>query len=552
MPRTVVIIGGYGVFGSHLATALANQSEFDVVVAGRNIEKAQALCSRIAARPLYLDISAPGFDAELAAHNPFAIVDAAGPFQAYGDSTCRVARTAIACRAHYLDLSDDAAFTENISSLHDEAVRAHVCVLSGVSSVPALSSVVAASLTADLSSIELIESAILPGNKAPRGKSVIAAILSQVGKPLAVRFCGEDATEIAWGKILGYQIQLTDDGRPQNRWISPIGAPDLRLFPDWFGAKTVLFRAGLDLKLLHGSLYLLGWIVRAGLIRDLARFTNPLQRAAEMVERFGSDIGAMRVRVIGESKPGEFEEREWRLVVRDSDGPKIPAIPAQIVLEQLARGDFSAGARPAMNAFSLRSVEASLARLNASTTRTTKRIIPIFEQALGEHFVELPAAIQDLHSVAFARKWRGKACITRGRGFLSQLAGWIAGFPPAAEDVDVVVKMLRMDKGETWMRSFGRHRFRSYLSVDSTSNERVVERFGLMRFEIGLTLRDSQLFYPVRRATIFGVPLPRFLTPKSESFEAVDSQGRATFDVRVVLPIGGLVAHYKGWLVESD
>ncbi len=82
----------------------------------------------------------------------------------------------------------------------------------------------------------------------------------------------------------------------------------------------------------------------------------------------------------------------------------------------------------------------------------------------------------------------------------------------------------------------------------SRSGGAVWECFGPFRFEIPFTVQDGKLGYPVRRARLFGVSWPKLLTPKSDAFEGVDADGRATFDVTVSLPIVGMLVRYQGWL----
>ena len=105
-------------------------------------------------------------------------------FQAYGDEAYRLAKAAISAGAHYLDLSDDGVFTKEIILLDDAAKAKGVVVRSGVSSVPAISAAAVRALSEGMRNIDLIDTAILPGNRAPRGLSVMRAILAQVGKPL--------------------------------------------------------------------------------------------------------------------------------------------------------------------------------------------------------------------------------------------------------------------------------------------------------------------------------------------------------------------------------
>ena len=41
------------------------------------------------------------------------------------------------------------------------------------------------------------------------------------------------------------------------------------------------------------------------------------------------------------------------------------------------------------------------------------------------------------------------------------------------------------------------------------------------------------------------------MLPRSEAREDVDEQGRFRFDIRLTLPVIGLLTHYRGWLVPA-
>ena len=47
--------------------------------------------------------------------------------------------------------------------------------------------------------------------------------------------------------------------------------------------------------------------------------------------------------------------------------------------------------------------------------------------------------------------------------------------------------------------------------------------------------------------TGFGVPMPRFLMPKGDSFETIEDR-KFRFHVEIRLPILGLMVRYRGWL----
>lgn len=190
-PARVLVIGGTGVFGARLAAGLRLTPGVRVLVAGRS---AQA--------DVVLHRGAPDLAARLAASRPAIVIDAGGPFQPPagpppdvppGEPSDAVARAAIACGPHHLDLPDDAAFTAGIGALDGAARTAGVAVISGIASVPALSSAAVEELRAGLIGIHLIESAILPGNRAPRGLAVMRAILAQADRPLDIWRAGRDA-----------------------------------------------------------------------------------------------------------------------------------------------------------------------------------------------------------------------------------------------------------------------------------------------------------------------------------------------------------------------
>src|SRR5437870_744969 len=104
----VLIIGGYGFFGGRLAGLLAPDPRLHITVAGRSMAKAQAFCRTIAAdqriEAAQIDREAP--DEALRRLVPDVVLDASGPFQAYGASPYRLAEACLATGAHYLDLAD--------------------------------------------------------------------------------------------------------------------------------------------------------------------------------------------------------------------------------------------------------------------------------------------------------------------------------------------------------------------------------------------------------------------------------------------------------------
>jgi Domain of unknown function (DUF4166) len=535
------VLGGYGVFGARVAAGLVADGE-TVIVAGRSLGAAQSHCAARGGTPMALDHGAPGFPDRLRAIAPFAVIDAAGPFQHYtGHAT---ARAALDAGAHYLDLSDDAAFTAGITTLDAGAKAAGLTLLSGVSSVPALSSAAVTTLARGLTDIHDIDSTILPGNRAPRGLSVIRAILAQAGRPLTLWREGPSAAK-GWSNATKIALHLPDQSLPP-RPASLIGAPDLALFPAHFRARNVTFRAGLELGIMHHGLTLLSWPTRVGLLPAITALSRPLQWAANLLKPFGTDRGGMRVRVMGQGPDGPVT-RTWTLIAGAGDGPHIPAIPARVMIAALRQGSVPPGARACLAAFPLAAAEAVMARY-AITTGITETATPhLFRQALGPAFAMLPAPVQDLHAVMSHRRWQGRATVTRGRGIMARAVATIMRFPPAGTGIPLTVTMERRGDTECWTRNFNGRRFRSILRWNS---RRLTERFGALTFTIALQVQDGKLHYPVTQGWFLCIPLPRWSLPRSDTHEAADGT-YPTFDVALSLPVIGRIVRYQGWLAPA-
>lgn len=552
MTDRVLVLGGYGVFGGRLAQGLlrdqdATGQSLEVLVAGRSLSSARAFCHRHGGTAVALDRAAPDRAVRIAELKPRVVIDAAGPFQSYGDDPYALARAAIACRAHYIDLADDADFATGIAALNTDAKAAGVAVISGASSVPGLSSAVVTELADGFQDIVRIESTILPGNRAPRGLSVIRAILAQAGQPVTMWMAGRGVTVPGWSAHRREVLELVGV-RPLRRWASFIGAPDLDLFPPHFKARTVTFRAGLELPVLHFGLWLASLPVRWRLIRSLEPLAGPIRRLAQMFEPFGSDRGGMVVRVLGRCQGRHYELRSWTLIAEAGDGPHIPALAARILCAKAITGALVPGARACVSQFELADVTGVIRDLKVTTGRVDRPIVPVFRQALGERHEVLPEPVRALHECVDCSIWHGQASVQTGSSVLAALVRRLIGFPGQGAAIPVTVEIRRCGDGEQWLRDFGGKRFRSELKLFGTlGGGRVTERFGPFRFVIALNPGPTGLGFPVERGWCLGLPLPSWLLPRSQSVESA-GDGLFRFDVAVCLPLVGLIVRYIGWL----
>ena len=119
----VLIIGGYGFFGGKLSGLLAHEAGLHIIVAGRSLQKAQAVCNK------YVDaqarFSAFRFDrnediaSQLEGQDLDLIIDVSGPFQAYGERPYAVIDYALEAGVHYFDIADGACLLYTSPSPRD-------------------------------------------------------------------------------------------------------------------------------------------------------------------------------------------------------------------------------------------------------------------------------------------------------------------------------------------------------------------------------------------------------------------------------------------------
>jgi hypothetical protein len=146
----------------------------------------------------------------------------------------------------------------------------------------------------------------------------------------------------------------------------------------------------------------------------------------------------------------------------------------------------------------------------------------------------------------------GRASVKRGHGIVSRLVGRLMGFPPATDDVPVVVRFEATDGEEVWTRTFGRQSFSSRQYAGRGRWKHLLcERFGPLAFAMALVAENGRLTLVLRHWRAFGVPLPLWLCPRSDAYEtSVD--GRFRFHVAISLPLAGLIVRYEGWLASPE
>jgi hypothetical protein len=189
--------------------------------------------------------------------------------------------------------------------------------------------------------------------------------------------------------------------------------------------------------------------------------------------------------------------------------------------------------------------------MNAVSIDVASSVAPcLFEAALGEQWWQLPVEVRQFHSAPSGQVFSGTAEVIRGCGLIARIAACVVGFPRSASVLPISVTLTRTGKGETWERNFGGCILRSYC-MPARDPLRYRERFSFLSFEQDLLVEDGRMHFPVRRGWVLGVPLPRFLLPRSKSTEYADD-GMFHFDIELSGPLGsGLIVRYRGALQHA-
>ena len=551
----VLILGGYGKFGGQLAELLCDETRLTLIIAGRSQAKAFSFCQKLP----------PGADREGAAVDrdgdvetrlketaPDIVVDASGPFQAYGDDPYRVAKAALAAGCHYVDFADGSNFVHGIGQFDEAARNAGLVVLSGVSSFPALTAAIVRHLCVDLRRVVSIFGGIAPTPYAGVGLSVVSAIAGYAGQKVSLRSDGQVRTAYALTETRDYTIAPPGFVPLDRLRFSLVDVPDLESLPElWPEVGTVWMGAGPVPAIIHRMLRGLAYLVRWRIIPSLTYFSRLLFHANNIL-RWGEHRGGMFVEVTGETGDGQTVKRAWHLLAEGNDGTFIPSMAIETLIRRWVDGASpQIGARVATREIELVDYEKLFVnRRIYAGHRGSEFIVDqcLYGRILGDAWKGLPDSIRQLHAGSNCTTASGRATVTRGTGFVARIMASSFGFPQAGEDVDVTVSFERSGPTEWWTRAFNAKEFSSRQYEGKGRFDRLLcEKFGPFVFGLALVVDSDRLEFVVRRWSLFGIPMPRFLAPEGESFE-FEQNGRFHFNVVIQAPIIGLIVSYAGYL----
>jgi len=524
------------------------RTDAHVIVCGRSHGKTQAFINELPAWTARVSIALLDRErasaSDLAALNAFCVVDAAGPFQG---QTPAFARAVIEAGCHYVDLADARDFVAAFGELDEAAKARGVLAVTGASSTPALSHAAIDEITRGWTQIDDVEIGLSPGGQAQLGLSVVKAILSYAGRPVRVWLHGRWASAPGWGMTV--RRRMCDFG---SRLLSLVETPDLDLIPARFpSVRNAIFRAGVELWVMHLGLLALSFLVRFKAMKTLLPLAEPLNDIATALSRFGSDCGGMFVEATGVYGDGTRLRATWTLVADSGDGPRVPTLPALCVVRGLLDGSLARrGATACVGLIELSTLEAEFKRFAIRTDRESHVLerAPLFVRVLS-NFDTMPAVVRASHVPNPASDHAGEVDVEGAANPVGSLIARVMGFPGAASALPAFVTIEREGDGEIWIRRFGDTTFSSHVSAGAGGA--LVERFGPFAFDLDANADAGGFDLSIRRGRFFGLPLLGFVTPSTRARAFVDDQGRYRFDVEITLPFVGRLVRYRGWLAQS-
>jgi len=331
---TVVVYGGGGFFGRLVVDDLLAKTGACIVVAGRRSPKEQHVSPRVTfVRSDLNDLAS----ARATLAGASVVVHCAGPFQSQAPT---LVQAAIESGVHYLDLAEDAEFVQRTQAFDEEARRAGVALLSGMSVVPGLTALFAQSL--QFERVDSIRTFVAPGTRGSRGSATVRSLLGGAGRPLRLLRNGRQMIACGWS-----EPEWIEFPPPLGRRLQylAIETADRDVLSREFDARGIEFKAGSEFAWLNRSLAAVARLrARTGFPR-LEHWANPVRKCLKVLGRFGTSAGGVLVEVTGKRK-GEAVTEQIALVA-ERYGERIPSLLAAIATGALLRGELTArGAVP--------------------------------------------------------------------------------------------------------------------------------------------------------------------------------------------------------------
>ena len=172
----------------------------------------------------------------------------------------------------------------------------------------------------------------------------------------------------------------------------------------------------------------------------------------------------------------------------------------------------------------------------------------LFQQAMGDEFGKLDAALQRFHGLQGEHELQGRVQTGAPRTLAAKLLALALGTPRTASEGAIHFELQASPKAETWVRIFPSQLMRSTMQLH---NGHLIERLGLARLCFALQAVDGRLLMRLQRLYFLGFPCPGWLAPRIVA-EETGAGEHMQFHVEAAVPLIGVVASYRGYLLLPE
>jgi hypothetical protein len=328
--KSVVVFGGYGTFGAHVARELTRFG-LAMVIAGRDADRARAFAETLGPGHRGLAADVTDFESCRAAlAGQEVAVNCAGPFSAFGTSLLD-ACLEIGC--HYADIADDRNYTALVRS-HDERFRRRgLTAVYGGSSLPSISGALGLSVRQGSTAVpRRARVTLFIGNDNPRGGAAISSLVQTLGQPI------QTPQRIVKGFRDREVVPLPLPFGP--RAVFNFQSPEYDLFPALLGVTSVSVKVGFESRLAtYGFAFLAATSLTFG-----RRTTRFLEGLGNRFRTGGTSGGAVTTELF-------YEDGTVRraTLLAATDGQRMAALPCALAVRALCDG--TATGRGVMTAY---------------------------------------------------------------------------------------------------------------------------------------------------------------------------------------------------------
>lgn len=354
--RNILITGGYGNFGSKITKSLweyilNKNTDYQITIMGRSpiyykefVDKASESYPHLNSNKIKFckgDVT-KNFKDILESEQPYLVIHSSGPFSEK-DADLPLECANYGC--HYLDLADNSKFIRKATetNINKLAQEKHLYIISGVSSVPGLSSAVVEEYCQQFKSIDSIEHSISTASDPLPGYSTLKNVLNLIGRPFSIKEkIGKEYIDVQKYNWQGVKIfKYPEVGY---RLLSLYDVPDIELFQEKYTSiKSIKFYSGLANPMFHLGLCFLSCLVRYNILSNdrVIALASFIQFFAKYANLFKTSKSAFNMTISGEyysdSKSDSVisNKKTFYLIADKGDGMYIPAIPAIVLSKHI-------------------------------------------------------------------------------------------------------------------------------------------------------------------------------------------------------------------------